>query len=75
MLQLDYAGSTQEGRSFDVRTRNGAYAGLIAEHYRTGTTRVYFNSNATRGSARKFSSVEAAVEYIVSRRIKKGWRI
>lgn len=33
------------------------------------------DSNATRGSQRKFASVETALAYIVERRVKKGWGI
>lgn len=71
---LEEAGATKEGRSFDVRTRRGAFAGVIAEHYGKGT-RVYFNSTATRGSKRVFSTIEAAIEYIYERRVKKGWSV
>jgi hypothetical protein len=74
ILGLDYAGATKDGRSFDVRTSTGAYAGLISENYKTGAVRVYFNSNATRGSARMFTSIQEAAGYIIERRIKKGWR-
>lgn len=71
MLQLESAGI----ECFDVRTQRGAYAGLIARNQTHGFWRVYFDSNATKGSARKFATAETAIEYIVARRIKKGWRI
>lgn len=74
ILQLDWAGATKEGRAFDVKTRGGAFAGIISEHYGK-YVRVYFNSNATRGSARKFKSIPEAVDYIIARRIKKGWGV
>lgn len=75
MLQIDYTGATKEGRSFDATTRTGAFAGIIAENYKTGVVRVYFNSTATKGSARKFRSIQEAAGYIIERRIKKGWRV
>jgi hypothetical protein len=75
MLQLDYAGANKEGRSFDARTRNGGFAGIISENYKSGAVRVYFNSNATKGSARKFKTIHEAAGYIIERRIKKGWGV
>ena len=60
--------------SFDLYTRTGGYAGLIASR-NDGTYRVYFDSNASRGSACKFANLTAALEYIIARRIKKGWRV
>lgn len=73
MLQLENAGSHQGKFAYDVKTPSGAFAGLIAEH--NDYVRVYFNSNATRGSQRKFADVPAALAYIVERRQKKGWRV
>ena len=58
----------------NVRTRGGAFAGIISHRY-NGVTRVWFNSTATLGSARKFKSIQEAAEFIYSRRIKKGWRV
>lgn len=75
MLQLEYAGHTQAGQSFDVRTQRGAFAGIISESFKTGTARVFFNMTATRGSARKFPSAAAALAYIYDRRVKKGWAV
>lgn len=69
MLAMETAGR----QCWDLYTRRGAYAGLIAWE---GThARVYFNSTATRGSRRRFESVQAALEYVVARRQKKGWGI
>ena len=59
--------------SFDVRTSRGGYAGTIAPT-KAGHFRVYFNMNGTKGSARKFANEQACIEYIMARRIKKGWR-
>ncbi len=73
-FQLEQAGATKEGISFDVRTRGGAFAGIISHRY-NGVTRVWFNSTATRGSARKFRSIQEAAEFIYNRRVKKGWRV
>jgi hypothetical protein len=33
------------------------------------------DARATKGSTRKFATVQAAVEYIRARRIKKGWGV
>jgi len=71
MFSLEWAGI----KSFDVKTRTGAYAGLIALSNSGDFWRVYFDSNCTKGSQRKFSSVEDAISYIEARRIKKGWKI
>ena len=40
-----------------------------------GFYRVYFDSNASRGSARKFADKIAALEFIYQRRVKKGWSV
>jgi hypothetical protein len=71
---LESAGHSATGRAFDCFTKNKAFAGIITENYKTGNCRVYFNSTATRGSARAFPSVQAAADYIVKRRTSKGWR-
>lgn len=74
IYQLDSCGYIPNvGQSFDVRTKTGAYAGLISENFKNGMAKVYFNSNATRGSSRKFQSVESALDFIHARRVKKGW--
>lgn len=65
-LCLTYAGPG----SYDLRTRSGTYAGLVCPR-KDGTYRVYFNSTATRGSARKFPSLDAALAFVVARRIQK----
>jgi hypothetical protein len=74
MLALDYAGADKNAQAFDVFTRHGAFAGVIVERYGKGC-KVYFNSNCTKGSGRIFSNVHAAADYIIARRIKKGWRV
>lgn len=73
MLQLEYAGSHEGKFAYDVKTQSGAFAGIIAEH--KDHARVYFSSNATRGSQRKFADIQAALTYIVERRKSKGWRV
>lgn len=70
MFSLDYAGPN----SFDVRTHKGGYAGLICSQPR-GDFKVYFDGNATRGSVRRFPTVQDAVRFIYDRRIKKGWGV
>ena len=71
LYQLDIAGSYKGRVSYDVRTRGGAYAGIIAEQA-AGHCKVYFNSDATLGSARKFASIEDALNFIHQRREKRG---
>lgn len=61
------------GQSFEVTTKGGAFAGIVSERFKTGQVKVWFNSTATRGSARKFQSVQAALEFIHNRRASKGW--
>ena len=57
--------------AFDVTAKSGAYRGLVVRQPK-GHWAVYFNSNASRGSARKFHSIDAALEFMVDRRAKKG---
>lgn len=71
IYQLDIAGNVGRRLSFEVRTSSGAFAGIIADQ-KDGTVRVYFNSNATRGSKRKFPSRQAALGFIHARREKRG---
>lgn len=69
MFSMDWAGIN----CFDLTTKHGAYAGLIIgkkDHWR-----VYFDGNATKGSAKKFATAHDAMEYLVQRRLKKGWTI
>lgn len=77
--------------AFEVRTQGGAFCGMIVEKpaklaldFCNGTVgtktiphhwKVYFNSNATRGSQIKFATAEAAIAFIRDRRIKKGWSV
>ena len=75
ILALEIAGATKDGWSFDVRTKRGSFAGIVSENFHSGIVRVYFNSTATRGSARKFKNINDALGYIIERRQKKGWEI
>jgi len=75
ILALEDCGGDKNGRAFDVRTRGGAFAGIISERYSTGIVQVYFNSSCTKGSQRKFRSVNEAAEFMVARRIKKGYAV
>lgn len=70
MFSLDHAGIN----AFDVTTRRGAFCGIIAQS-KQGDWRVFFNMTATKGSARKFPSPEAAISFIRDRRVKKGWGV
>jgi len=73
-FSLTDTGWTREGRSFQVDTKSGYFAGMITENFKTKVVRVYFNGNCTKGSAVKFSSIAAACEYLVARRIKKNFK-
>lgn len=61
--------------SFDVETRRGAFAGTIVWNQKRDDYSVYFNSNCTRGSKRRFTSVDDAVKFIYDRRVKKCWGV
>lgn len=69
---LEQAGYYKGRQSFDVRCKSGAYAGVISDQA-DGTVKVYFNSNCTRGSKRKFSSRQDAITFIHQRREKRGF--
>ena len=72
---LDSAGYVHNlGQSWQVHTKSGAFAGIVSERFKTGLVKVYFNGNCTKGSARKFTSVQQALEFIHARRIKKGFK-
>jgi len=75
MFGLDYAGHTNEAIAYDVSIKDGRFVGVIVDNLGKGFVRVYFNSNATRGSKRKFDSIPAALDYIYDRRVKKGWAV
>ena len=76
MFELSNAGNIANvGQSFDVFTRGGLFAGIVAESFKTNTCKVYFDSNCSKGSARKFASVQAALDFIHARRVGKGWRV
>ena len=68
MLQLSSAGI----EAFDVHTKRGAFAGIISKQ-KTGVWKVYFNTTATKCSARKFATGADALQFIYDRRAKKGW--
>lgn len=70
MFSLESAGNN----AFDVRTRKGGYCGIIAQS-KQGDWRVFFNMTATKGSARRFPSPQAAIAFIYDRRVKKGWGV
>lgn len=73
--QIESAGYVHGcGQSWDVFTKTGAFAGVISERFKSGVVKVYFNSTATKGSARKFYSVQDALEFIHQRRLKKGFK-
>lgn len=69
---LEIAGALGHSRSFDVFTSGGAYAGIISWKGEKGYAKVYYNSTATKGSARKFPSVGAALDFMHERRERRG---
>lgn len=68
-MQLTLAGI----KSYDVHTSRGGFAGVIAWNPKRDDYAVYFNSTCSRGSKRRFKTVNDAVQFIRDRRIKKGW--
>jgi hypothetical protein len=67
MYQIDSAGI----ECFDVRTKSGAYCGIVVKRPRGWVW--FWNSTATRGSKRLFNSVSDAIEFMHNRRVSKGW--
>lgn len=55
---------------WDVFTKTQRYAGLIVRK-KDGSFRHYYNSNGTKGSAKKFKSVNEALENLHNRRLKR----
>lgn len=75
-FSLDVVGGDAKiGISYEVRTNKGGFAGIVSHNFKNDRIRVWFNSNATRGSAKKFASIEDALDYIYNRRINKGWYV
>ena len=71
---LDLCGHIKNvGQSFEVTTKGGAFVGIVSERFKTGNVKVWFNTTATRGSARKFPNIQAALDFIHNRRVSKGW--
>ena len=69
---LQVAGSNKVGISWDVTIpETGQFVGLLSQ--RPSHVKVYFNANCTRGSLKKFDSLEEAIQFIHNRRIKRGW--
>lgn len=62
-------------KSFDVWTSTGRFAAVIGWNKKRDDYSVFFNSNATRGSKRRFKSVDDAVTFVRERRVKKGWSL
>lgn len=72
---LQLAGGDKTGKSWEVSIPStGQFAGIVSERYGK-SVRVWFNGSATRGSQRKFASVDEAVKFIHDRRVKKGWTV
>lgn len=68
---LEPAGNYKGRESFDLITKTGAFAGVIADAA-DGTVRAYFNFDGTRGSKRRFASRAAAIEYLHQRRERRA---
>lgn len=56
-------------QAWDVFTKKGAYAGLVVTKP-DGTLRHRYNSSGTKGSARKFQSIDEVLENIANRRTR-----
>jgi hypothetical protein len=70
MYQLHSAGI----EAFDIFTKSGRFAGIVVQKP-AGHHVLYWDSNASRGSARKFPTRQDALEFMHQRRVKKGWRV
>lgn len=72
---LQIAGGNKTGKSWEVSIpATGQFVGIVSERYGKHV-QVWFNGSATRGSQRKFQSIEEAVKFIHDRRVKKGWSV
>jgi hypothetical protein len=60
--------------AFDLHNSRKSYCGTIAQS-KKGDWRVFFNMTATKGSQRRFPTIQDAVAFIRDRRIKKGWGV
>lgn len=67
MYQLIEAGI----EAFDVYTKSNRFAGMLVRKPK-GHWALYWNSNASRGSSRKFSTAVDAIEFMHQRRVSKG---
>lgn len=56
--------------AFDVFTKEGHFAGLLVTKT-DGTVRHRYNGTGSKGSAKKFPSLAAALENLHNRRVKK----
>lgn len=56
--------------AFDVFTKEGRFAGLLVTKA-DGTVRHRYNDTGSKGSAKKFPSLAAALENIHTRRMKR----
>jgi hypothetical protein len=74
MFGLETAANATGLPAFTIHTRRGGFAGYVTSN-KDGRWDVWFNANCTKGSKRKFPSVDAAILYIRDRRIKKGWGV
>ena len=72
---LHIAGGNKTGRSWEVSIPGtNQFVGIVSERYGK-FVKVWFNASATRGSSRKFASVDEAVKFIHDRRVKRGWTV
>ena len=58
---------------YDVRTAAGQYCGYVVRKA-DGTWRHRYNSSGSKGSVRKFPSIEAALESMHARRMKRAMK-
>ena len=71
--RLQVIGASKIGRSWEMTIpKTGQFVGIITERFGK-PFKVWFNANATRGSLRKFQTMDDAVAFIHNRRIQRGW--
>jgi len=58
--------------AFEVFTKSGRFACMMVQKP-GGHHVLYWNTNSSRGSARKFKTQSEAIEFMHQRRIQKGW--
>lgn len=66
MYELTLAGID----AHDIFSKSGRFCGILARDHRG--YKLYWNSSCTKGSKRRFSNAESAIEFMHNRRLSKG---